>query len=203
MLILWIATSFSWFHSSCWTQVWWFNKVYKKYVHFQISDIKTGFLYDENVNPNEPNYYNSYDRRRRGVLAILDWSTLSFSEQKLTELVEVAGYESLYPACTIIKGDTDDLNIALTRGLNTKGIDLIKIKTVNPSATRCKFHQYFTRTFLTIFLHQKNSNPKHNFVIFGTKILGQNCELKLLMKSTLENYLLTSYQWRGRNRIQD
>lgn len=90
------------------------------------------------MNPNEPNYYNYYDGRRRGVLAILDWSTLSFSDQKLTELVDLAGYESLYPACAIIKGDTNDLNVALTRGLNAKGIDLIKA--VNPTATRCQFH---------------------------------------------------------------
>ena len=59
---------------------------------------------------------------------------MSFSEQKLTEVVQVSSYESLFPACAIVKGATDDLNIAMTRGLNAKGIDLIKA--VKPTATR-------------------------------------------------------------------
>jgi len=49
---------------------------------------------------------------------------------------------------------------------------------------RCQFHQHFMRIFLPIFWHQKFSNPKHNFVIFGSKISYQKCTHKLLMKLT-------------------
>jgi len=38
--------------------------------------------------------------------------------------------------------------------------------------------------FSPIFWRQKISNPKHGFVIFGTKILYKKCARKMLMKST-------------------
>jgi len=47
-----------------------------------------------------------------------------------------------------------------------------------------QFHQHFARAFLPIFWHQKISNPKHSFVIFGAKILYKKHEHKMLMKST-------------------
>jgi len=46
--------------------------------------------------------------------------------------------------------------------------------------------------FCADILAQKNSNPKHSFVIFGNKILAQNVD---------ENYSLTSFDnlfWRAK-----
>ncbi len=43
---------------------------------------------------------------------------------------------------------------------------------------RCQFHQHFPSTFLPIFWHQKVSNSKHSFVIFGANILAQNVCIK-------------------------
>ncbi len=51
--------------------------------------------------------------------------------------------------------------------------------------SRCQFPQHFTGIFLTIFWHQKISNPKHSFAIFGTKILYKKCASKTLMKLSL------------------
>ena len=56
---------------------------------------------------------------------------MSFSEHKLSDV----SYESQFPGCAIIKETTDeDQKIALTRGIKTKGMDLINLKT--PTASR-------------------------------------------------------------------
>jgi len=45
---------------------------------------------------------------------------------------------------------------------------------------RSQFYQGYKRTFFGA----KTSNPKHSFVIFGTKILYKKCARKTLMKLT-------------------
>ena len=55
---------------------------------------------------------------------------MSFSEHKLSG----ATYENQFPACGVIKETTENQKIALTRGIKTKGMDLINLKT--PTASR-------------------------------------------------------------------
>ncbi len=63
-------------------------------------------------------------------------------------------------------------------------------KHINKSSfPRCQFHQHFIYAFLPIFWCQKISNPKHSFVIFGTKILYEKHVWKTLMKLTEEHCL--------------
>jgi len=50
---------------------------------------------------------------------------------------------------------------------------------------RYQFHQHFTCIFLPIFWRQKNSTPKHSFVIFGAKITNKSTR-KTLMKLTAD-----------------
>jgi len=60
------------------------------------------------------------------VLAILDWSTMSFSEQKMN----FDRNEKQFPACAIIQDKSQDKNIAFIRGLKEKGMDFIKLETL-------------------------------------------------------------------------
>ena len=103
----------------------------KAYHSNQVSDIKTGFFYEEVHEESEYNHYrDDYDiiiKSRLGVLALLDWSTMSFSEEKM----EMVDYEKQFPACAIIQGENQETNIALTRGLKAKGMDFIKVGTSN------------------------------------------------------------------------
>jgi hypothetical protein len=65
----------------------------------------------------------------------LDWSTLSYSEQKLTELNRVVYNEYQFPTCAIMYNATDDLlSIAITRGFKNNGMEFVKV--VEPSPIR-------------------------------------------------------------------
>jgi len=60
------------------------------------------------------------------------------------------------------------------KAAKTTFVQKIRTKNVDEIDTCNQFHQHFTRGVLPIFWRQKISNPKHSFVIFGTKIWVQN-----------------------------
>ncbi len=89
--------------------------------------MKTGFIYEESYDDTDYDlgYYKEI-KRTRAVLATLDWSTMSFSEEKM----DIYGNKKQFPACAIIQDKSQNKNIAFIKGLKEKGMDFIKLETL-------------------------------------------------------------------------
>jgi hypothetical protein len=61
--------------------------------------------------------------------------------------------------------------------------------------TCSQFRQHFTRAFLPIFWRQTSSNPKHSFVIFGSKISAKNARKNTLMKLTIDVCICSTIEY--------